>query len=1051
MIKRGEILDQIERLRTKTGVVRVTIPFVGIIASFFFYGVLAHLERKDLDYRFDSYVDRYFEAIQQAISQGELMVQSLSAFFRASDTVFKDEFDVITEPIWTAAPCPVEGFFFVARVPNEEIDQFLSRPEIQAIGITGIINSNLEAPGKKRVERNVHYPLVFTRPEQAYLTGVDLAGMGNIGPVIDFMAMRGTLSTAVAITDLPRGIQEKYLFLAKPIPKSFPLPTKPELRADNIRGFVVGIFRIQDMIGEAIAPLSPFGIDVSLSKAEDEFGDSFFHEFFANQHEVPVLYLKRNNSGLNGRLQARRTLSIAGSRWQLSFNASAAFFYRNARNASTTALLAGILLTAMVTFLVYTNQKRAQAVDAIIQQRTSQRDGTQQLLNAALQATVDGILVVDDKKHILYRNPKFDTIFDIPPELTNVSTFSQALAQHMSFMMKDPGRFVESWNSRDMDAESVLDQIKLTDGRTIERFSAPLPMTGTITGRVWSFRDITQSKIIEAQLRKAKEDAEVANQAKGDFLTNMSHEIRTPLNAIIGMSDLLLDSELGEDQREFSDTIRSSATALKSIIDDILDFSNIEAGTMRLTPRDFNLFTLIEDVCEYLAVEAHRKNLGIYCFIEPDVPSNLYGDPEALRQILHNLCDNAIRFTFEGQIQVEIQLMQQFREEMMLHFSVTDSGVGIPEDRRANLFDAFTQVDPSSKRRYGGTGLGLAISKSLVEMMGGLIGVENSGRQGSKFWFTARFAPPASAVSPPPLPPSAQPDRKPALILSHSNTQAQHLARCLQHWGYPVKIAENEAVAWELAHKNPGTFETCILDAQAIAGPVSQLCTKIQTGLATPNRGILLAAPIGAVLEKDALQKAGVVAILSQPVKLSLLQEMLQPGVFSSYKGLHRTSVPQEPAKPKLTVQPADRAFRILIAEDNPTNQRVATRMLQKDGFETATAGNGEEVLEILQSESFDLILMDVQMPDMDGLEASELIRERERMWAQGKTAPFAYMERLAKIPIIAMTANAFAEDEQRCRDAGMDDYLAKPVNAAQLREMLAKHLQPQQANESNV
>ncbi|MEO8450395.1 MAG: response regulator [Gemmatimonadota bacterium] len=661
-----------------------------------------------------------------------------------------------------------------------------------------------------------------------------------------------------------------------------------------------------------------------------------------------------------------------------------------------------------------------------------------EFLSALLESAPTAIVTVDVDDTVLSVNPSFETLFGYRPE----EVMGHALN---SLIVPDSGRSgAASLTERVVSGESIVAEAERVrrDGTKVTVRISAARAKGAAAGTVFVlYDDITSVRAAESKARRALEEArtiaEEGARAKSDFLANMSHEIRTPMNGVLGMAGLLLDSELDAEQREFAGTILRSGESLLAIINDILDFSKIEAGKLVIEPLSFDLRVAIEDVVDLVAPRAEEKGLTLGLRYEPGLPTRFVADAGRIRQVVLNLVGNAIKFTDRGHVLIGVARAAGSARGTVVRISIEDSGIGLSLEVQARLFQKFSQADASTTRKYGGTGLGLAISRQLAEAMGGSVGVDSQPGHGSTFWFELPL--PLDLAEPPLAPAPVELAGVRALVVDDMEVNRRVLSEQLSHWGMvPTVVPSAEAglEAIEAAARAGTPYRIVIVDYLMAEMNGEAFGRAVRARADGSDIRLLLMTSCGNRGEGARFEAAGFDGYFVRPVRQAILEQALGAVLAGPASGrrivtrhsLAEAGLPRQRPEPAASPVPgaaAPRPVRVLLAEDHIVNQRLAVRMLERLGCRVDVAANGAEAVAMTTQFDYDLILMDCEMPELDGFEATAAIRNGAG--------------RGSRTPIIAMTANAMAGDRERCLTAGMDDYLAKPVRPAELALMVER------------
>jgi two-component system, sensor histidine kinase and response regulator len=663
----------------------------------------------------------------------------------------------------------------------------------------------------------------------------------------------------------------------------------------------------------------------------------------------------------------------------------------------------------------------------ITAQRVGLGDGDRQRLVSLIENSADFIATASLSGEITYINPAGRKLVGLDPVLHRTATriidfHTEAGKVQLHDTIQPAVRATGQW-SGEMELRNLTTGTAIPTASNV--FTVAHPQTGEPLCLATISRDITERKQQDVALRQAKEEAEAANRAKSEFLANMSHEIRTPLNGVIGMTDLALETELTREQREYMQTVKLSADSLLSVINDILDFSKIEAGKMDLEEIRYDLRECLESVVKTLALQADEKNLELLCDINPEIPDTLLGDPNRVRQVITNLLGNAIKFTAQGEVSLHVSSRPAAAGGQELHFTVSDTGIGIAPAKLQTIFESFSQADSSTTRVYGGSGLGLTISKHLIELIGGKIWIESEVGKGSHFHFTIPLRE-AEMLKRTPESDTAYQILVGAkvLVIDDNKTNRRILEGLTKAWGMQATVTGDGGSALAMltsAHEAGEPYRLILTDLHMPKMDGFGVIEHIRQNPALSTATIMMLSSGGYGGDAAKCQSLGVAAYLLKPVRQTELREAIARAMGTVPVAGTPSMITQKELREE---RPASQFLSILVAEDNVVNQKLAVRLLEKRGHTVAVADNGREAVDLVKQQTFDLVLMDVSMPEMDGITATSVIRQREQ-------------EVGGYQPIVAMTAMVTSGDRERCLAAQMDGYIAKPIRARELDEVL--------------
>ncbi|MBU2499887.1 CHASE domain-containing protein [bacterium] len=952
--------------------------------------------------------DRYNELMRELFATAR--------FIEGSKEVERDEFHVFVHPILKTTSA-FQAIEWIPRVGREEKDLLEEQGRRDGFGAYRITERFPDGTLRPAGDRPEYYPVHYLEPfkgNEAAL-GYDLGSdPQRLEALLAAREARAPVMTAPI-----RLVQDRQ---DEPGALVF-MPVHRAEGAGELRGFVLGAFRLGNLIGTSLSSLETRGLQVDVRDITDA--------------ESGVRIFDRGTAGIGDEsLTAGQVVRVGGRDWLVSVAANEDFPPVAEMTGKVRILFLGLVITGLLVCVVWIVLNGRLRAERLVRERTAELLDARMRLQLALEGSRQGIW----EWHIPTGRTSFNerwaeiagySLAELEP--VSIRTWTdlchpEDLAVSNSLLQKvfsgEQEHYLHECRMRHKDGRWiwVRDSGKVV---TRDKDGRPLLMVGT-------HLDITRQKETEKELRdlnagleeasrraeEMAEQAQAANQAKSQFLANMSHEIRTPMNGVLGMNELLLDTDLDDEQRRYAELTRSSSESLLSLINDILDFSKIEAGRLELESIEFDLHQLLDEFTAPHAIRAHGKGLGFSCIVAPGTPDRFRGDPGRLRQILTNLVGNAMKFTGRGEITLEFRSRPRDDGKATLEVEVRDTGIGIPEGKLAGIFDHFTQVDSSHGRRFGGTGLGLTISRQLVELMGGSIGVTSEVGRGSVFRFDVVLAAAADRGTE-----WGAPAGRRFLVIPGRPATGEAIAAHLESWGAGSLIVpdgEQALAVWDAQAPQGERFSGVILDAVLPDMNGVDLLKRIRSSGAG-DVPVLALHPLGERALAGELREAGAAAVLTRPVMKHHLQRELAHALGLETPGGSGSSPGQVPAG--ADCRPQD--FRILLVEDNQVNQQVALGSLRRLGFAADLAEDGERAIAALTRIRYDLVLMDIQMPVMSGIEATRVIRD--------PSSPVLDHE----VPVVAMTANAMAEDREECFAAGMNDYLTKPIKRKALADAL--------------
>ncbi|MDD3115984.1 MAG: response regulator [Victivallaceae bacterium] len=999
--------------RKKTGLLIYLEPVLatvfGLVISLF---VAWHIQKHEQEQRneiFSEMAGGTAELVAKIIDTVRFKeLEGLASFFEASESITQEEFNIFSRHL--ASNSIVRLWGWVEAVPKSERASFEEKIKQYGVKKSSIWHPDSGGGQKSAPLRDVYYPIL-------YLIDKENANHA-IGFELGHESHRRTAIEAAIASRLPTATDAITLFFDQKEKNGISVirPVFDSEDKSRLRGFVLAAIKLDDLLGIYHRKYDMIKMTLSLLK----------------ENKPPEVLISLGKETKFKHKIFTRPIFAFGKVFMISAQPGSSFMKEYPEWKAMTALLFGFLLTATIVIIIILVSKRRFALEFLVSERTALLSVSEmrfeQLAEQSrtvlwecnadaiytyVSAAVKSIYGYDPEELVGKKN-----IYDLCPEADRAELKKQTLSL---FEANKP-------------VNDFINRILTADGEILIVSTHGIPLfngDGIFIGFSGSDRDVTEREQMDAELKKSHNAAEYANRAKSEFLANMSHEIRTPINGVIGATGLLDETDLNKEQHEYVDIINSSGKLLLSVVNELLDFAQVESGKGKLTIASFNFHEMLDDLACNLAISAHTKGLDLVCDIPPDFPALLYGDELRIQQVIINLTGNAIKFTDSGEVLIKVDIEKETAEDVTLKVTVCDTGIGIPEEQQQKLGRAFYQADSSVRRRYGGTGLGLSIAKRWVELMDGKLDFSSEPGSGSEFFFVITLRKQENLKKEKIIIAEAMRNAM-VLVIDHNQNMRKALAAKLNSLSMQTICAGGLEEATEIlkkTDKDKASLKLIILERNLVEQTGKK--TEWLAEIAHRNIPVVALLPFGEVFKADELKANGFKCILTKPFRekdffamLNIVFAIEDKELFSQHE-VKNSTIPQ--TKDELMNNVVNK--RILLAEDNTVNQKVVLAILRKIGINADVASNGEEVLQMLATQHYEMVLMDIQMPDMDGLEATRKIRDPE--------TPVLNHE----VPIIAMTAHALNGYRENCINAGMNDYVTKPVTPQQLREVMKKWL----------